>query len=67
MSDGSLLVSTSIPFEGADGEDSSALSVAEMLTKIQEDREELNAGRSLADLLPPCEHLWVVSGVSFSD
>jgi hypothetical protein len=69
-SDGALLISTLIPFEGADGEDSTALSVGEMITKVQTLRLEMNAARKAeagdgeAELIPQCEHLWVVSGVS---
>ncbi|WRT69293.1 uncharacterized protein IL334_006277 [Kwoniella shivajii] len=67
---GSLLISTFIPFEGADGEDSTALSVGEMITKVQSLRQEINADRlseargkgEEPDLLPPVEHLWTVSG-----
>jgi hypothetical protein len=75
-SDGALLISTLIPFEGADGEDSTALSVGEMITKVQELRIQLNserkeeaerAGKDSPELIPQCEHLWVVSGVSWSD
>lgn len=72
LSDGAILVSTFIPFEGADGEDSTALSVGEMITKVQTLQHSINAERKAAaeagkeevKLLPPCEHLWVVSGVS---
>ena len=71
-SDGSLLISTLIPFEGTDGEDTTALSVGEMITKIQSLKQSLNAEREASalqqgkkpELLPQCEHLWVVSGVS---
>ncbi len=70
-SDGSLLISTLIPFEGTDGEDSTALSVGEMITKIQSLRQTINTERTKAarkegtkpELVPQCEHLWVVSGV----
>jgi hypothetical protein len=70
--EGSLLISTLIPFEGTDGEDSTALSVGEMITKVQSLQQSINAERtSLAQkagnepaLLPQVEHLWVVSGVS---
>ncbi|WWC90996.1 uncharacterized protein L201_005935 [Kwoniella dendrophila CBS 6074] len=70
MQNGSLLISTFIPFEGADGEDSTALSVGEMITKVQSLQQEINAERTSQakkqgkqpDLLPPCEHLWTVSG-----
>ena len=69
--DGSLLISTIIPFEGADGEDSTALSVGEMITKIQSLRHTVNAERTAVAqqdnqppiLVPQCQHLWVVSGV----
>lgn len=71
-SDGSLLISTFIPFEGTDGEDSTALSVGEMITKVQGLQQEINAERiaqakrdgTEPELLPPCQHLWTVSGVS---
>jgi hypothetical protein len=67
-----LLISTLIPFEGTDGEDSTALSVGEMITKVQSLQQSINAERtSVATkqgtepaLLPQVEHLWVVSGVS---
>ena len=70
-SDGALLVSTFIPFEGTDGEDSTALSVGEMITKVQAMRQAMNQERKAEaaqmgkepDLVPQCEHLWVVSGV----
>ncbi|WVQ81405.1 hypothetical protein IAT38_003529 [Cryptococcus sp. DSM 104549] len=70
MTNGSLLISTFIPFEGTDGEDSTALSVGEMITKVQNLQQSINAERTaqaLAEkktpiLLPPCEHLWTVSG-----
>lgn len=70
--EGSLLISTLIPFEGTDGEDSTALSVGEMITKVQSLQQSINAERTnLATkegnepvLLPQVEHLWVVSGVS---
>ncbi|WWC63792.1 uncharacterized protein I303_106397 [Kwoniella dejecticola CBS 10117] len=70
MHNGSLLISTFIPFEGADGEDSTALCVGEMITKVQSLQQEINAERTQraklvggeAELLPPCEHLWTVSG-----
>ncbi|WWD06989.1 hypothetical protein V865_005086 [Kwoniella europaea PYCC6329] len=70
LQNGSLLISTFIPFEGADGEDSTALSVGEMITKVQSLQQEINAERTQQakregkqpDLLPPCEHLWTVSG-----
>ncbi|WVQ93008.1 hypothetical protein IAU59_000071 [Kwoniella sp. CBS 9459] len=70
MQNGSLLISTFIPFEGADGEDSTALSVGEMITKVQALQQEINAERTTEaekdgkqpTLLPPCAHLWTVSG-----
>ncbi|ORY33018.1 hypothetical protein BCR39DRAFT_504009 [Naematelia encephala] len=70
ISDGSLLVSTFIPFEGQDGEDSTALSVGELITKVQSLQQKINAERvqlaaktdTTPSLLPQCEHLWVVSG-----
>jgi len=68
--DGALLISTLIPFEGADGEDSTALSVGEMITKVQTLRiamnTEIKAASSSSEIvpIPQCEHLWVVSGVS---
>ncbi|OCF32422.1 hypothetical protein I317_05792 [Kwoniella heveanensis CBS 569] len=70
MQNGSLLISTFIPFEGADGEDSTALSVGEMITKVQALQQEINAERTAQaekegkqpTLLPPCAHLWTVSG-----
>ena len=70
--DGALLVSTFIPFEGTDGEDSTAVSVGEMITKVQAMRQAMNQERKAdaarqgvePDLVPQCEHLWVVSGVS---
>ncbi|WVF65333.1 hypothetical protein IAT40_000059 [Kwoniella sp. CBS 6097] len=70
MQNGSLLISTFIPFEGADGEDSTALSVGEMITKVQALQQEVNAERTAQaeregrepSLLPPCAHLWTVSG-----
>jgi hypothetical protein len=73
-SDGALLISTLIPFEGADGEDSTALSVGEMITTVQGLRQKMNQEREEtarksakpAVLIPQCEHLWVVSGVSAS-
>lgn len=72
ISDGALLISTLIPFEGADGEDSTALSVGEMITTVQVLRQKLNSEREETAkrygkqpvLIPQCEHLWVVSGVS---
>ena len=65
-------MSTFIPFEGTDGEDSTALSVGEMITKVQMMRQSMNQERrdtaakqgTQPDLVPQCEHLWVVSGVS---
>ncbi|WVW79591.1 hypothetical protein I302_101560 [Kwoniella bestiolae CBS 10118] len=70
LQNGSLLISTFIPFEGADGEDSTALSVGEMITKVQSLQQEINAERTeqakregkQPELLPPCQHLWTVSG-----
>ncbi|WVQ74471.1 hypothetical protein IAR50_004072 [Cryptococcus sp. DSM 104548] len=70
MENGSLLISTFIPFEGTDGEDSTALSVGEMITKVQGLLQEINAARTEQAasegkqpvLLPPCQHLWTVSG-----
>ncbi|KAK8844157.1 hypothetical protein IAR55_006951 [Kwoniella newhampshirensis] len=70
MQNGSLLISTFIPFEGTDGEDSTALSVGEMITKVQSLQHGINAERKAKadregvepDLLPPCQHLWSVSG-----
>ncbi|OXG78541.1 hypothetical protein C348_04325 [Cryptococcus neoformans Gb118] len=70
MQNGSLLISTFIPFEGTDGEDSTALSVGEMITKVQGLQQEINAERiaqaekdgTEPELLPPCQHLWTVSG-----
>ncbi|ORX39265.1 hypothetical protein BD324DRAFT_619074 [Kockovaella imperatae] len=59
MEQGSLLISTLVPFEGADGEDSTALSVGEMITKVQYLRNKMN---DEGQKLPQCEHLWVVSG-----
>lgn len=72
LSDGSLLISTLIPFEGTDGEDTTALSVGEMITKVQILQQSMNADRTATakekgkepELVPQCEHLWVVSGVS---
>lgn len=72
MIHGSLLVSTLIPFEGTDGEDTSALSVGELITKVQQLHLEMNKERQAearrigreADLVRACEHLWVVSGGS---
>lgn len=72
QSDGALLITTLIPFEGADGEDNTALSVGEMITKVQSLQHAINQERTVQaqrqgkqpDLLPQCEHLWVVSGVS---
>ena len=74
MHHGSLLISTLIPFEGTDGEDSTALPVGELITKVQALRTAINEEQTVKaaqegrepDLLPPCEHLWVVSGVSHS-
>lgn len=71
--DGALLITTLIPFEGADGEDSTALSVGEMITTVQGLRSKINEERKSKaaqqgkqpELVPQCEHLWVVSGVSF--
>ncbi|EIW65798.1 hypothetical protein TREMEDRAFT_46041 [Tremella mesenterica DSM 1558] len=70
MQQGSLLISTFIPFEGADGEDSVALSVGEMITHCQDLRLEINAqlqhsaagGGMQAESVRQVEHLWVVSG-----
>ncbi|WVR08840.1 hypothetical protein IAU60_005898 [Kwoniella sp. DSM 27419] len=70
MLNGSLLISTFIPFEGADGEDSTALCVGEMITKVQALQQDINGERVVQaeqaglepDLLPPCSHLWTVSG-----
>ncbi|WOO78541.1 uncharacterized protein LOC62_02G002088 [Vanrija pseudolonga] len=72
MQHGSLLVSTFIPFEGTDGEDSTALSVGELITKVQILLQTMNAERKAealrlgkeAQLVRQCEHLWVVSGGS---
>lgn len=72
MSSGSLLVSTLIPFEGTDGEDHTALSVGELITKVQQLQQDMNEKRTNdahaigiePDLVRPCEHLWVVSGGS---
>lgn len=65
------MITTLIPFEGQDGEDSTALSVGEMITKVQALRLAINEERETTarqtgrtpDLIPQCEHLWVVSGV----
>ncbi|ODN97330.1 hypothetical protein L198_03893 [Cryptococcus wingfieldii CBS 7118] len=70
MQNGSLLISTFIPFEGTDGDDSTALSVGEMITKVQGLLQEINTARTVQAalegrqpvLLPPCQHLWTVSG-----
>ncbi|WWC72872.1 uncharacterized protein I206_106836 [Kwoniella pini CBS 10737] len=70
MLNGSLLISTFIPFEGADGEDSTALCVGEMISEVQLLQQKINAERTNQaksqgkepELLPPCEHLWTVSG-----
>jgi hypothetical protein len=72
MTHGSLLVSTLISFEGQDGEDTSALSVGELITKVQQlhlqlNTDRMNEARRLgkeAELVRQCEHLWVVSGGS---
>lgn len=66
VENGSLLVSTLIPFEGADGEDSTALSVGELITKVQQLHGSMCAERAEKGEEPvrPCEHLWVVSGGS---
>jgi len=64
MADGSLLISSFYPFEGTDGEDLTALSVGELITHIQGLQQSINASRAEKDKIPPCEHLWVVSGVS---
>ncbi|BEJ15520.1 hypothetical protein CspHIS471_0501250 [Cutaneotrichosporon sp. HIS471] len=72
MDSGSLLVSTLIPFEGTDGEDHSALSVGELITKVQQLQQAMNEQRTTeaaatgckTELVRPCEHLWVVSGGS---
>jgi hypothetical protein len=72
MVHGSLLVSTLIPFEGTDGEDTSALSVGELISKVQLLQDQIKqeriaeAARLGTDPEPvrPCEHLWVVSGGS---
>lgn len=68
QSDGSILISTFIPFEGTDGEDSTALSVGEIVTKVhslqQSTNDSMAAGLNGVMSVPPCEHLWVVSGVS---
>lgn len=72
ISSGSLLVSTLIPFEGTDGEDHTALSVGELITKVQQLQQDINNERTSdaeslgrqPDLVRPCEHLWVVSGGS---
>lgn len=63
-------MSTFIPFEGTDGEDSTALSVGEIITKVQTLQHEMNEARKLqppgsqSSKVPQVEHLWVVSGVS---
>lgn len=69
--EGSLLISTFIPFEGADGDDSTALSVGEIITKVTSLQRKINAQRAemeqqgyKVEYLRQCEHLWVVSGVS---
>jgi hypothetical protein len=61
-----------IPFEGTDGEDSTALSVGELITKVQSLHQAMNNERLVIAkrtgappaLVRQCEHLWVVSGVS---
>jgi hypothetical protein len=70
LPDGSILISTFIPFEGTDGEDSAALSVGEIISKVQTLQAEMNenikaaaAAGQAVEPIPACEHLWVVSGV----
>ncbi|KAK4685235.1 hypothetical protein P7C73_g4917, partial [Tremellales sp. Uapishka_1] len=69
MNNGSLLVSTAVHFERTDGEDHTAVSVGEMISKVQNLRAGMNEKRRILaeregkepETVPPCEHLWVVS------
>ncbi|KAL7412851.1 hypothetical protein BDY24DRAFT_391298 [Mrakia frigida] len=75
MLNGTLLISTSLPFEGSDGDDRSALTVGEIACRIVLEIDEINSQRLSVSsssgassssinpplLLPPLEHLWVIS------
>ncbi|QRW14732.1 hypothetical protein RhiLY_13731 [Ceratobasidium sp. AG-Ba] len=73
MQSGTVLVSTSVPFESQDAEDRGAVSMGEVLGQILKDREEHNAKNPDSPVPPPL-HLWVgtkavspVHGAKFID
>ncbi|KAG8743706.1 hypothetical protein FRC10_011579 [Ceratobasidium sp. 414] len=70
---GTVLVSTSVPFESQDAEDRGAVSMGEVLGQILKDKEEHNAKHPDSPIPPPL-HLWVgikpvspVHGAKFVD
>ncbi|KAG9126552.1 hypothetical protein FRC07_003006 [Ceratobasidium sp. 392] len=70
---GTVLVSTSVPFESQDAEDRGAVSMGEVLGQILKDKEEHNAKHPDSPVPPPL-HLWVgikavspVHGAKFID
>ncbi|KAG8711671.1 hypothetical protein FRC08_015617 [Ceratobasidium sp. 394] len=73
MQAGTVLVSTSVPFESQDAEDRGAVSMGEVLGQILKDKEEHNAKHPDSPVPPPL-HLWVgtkavspVHGAKFID
>ncbi|KAG8759703.1 hypothetical protein FRC12_009709 [Ceratobasidium sp. 428] len=73
MQAGTVLVSTTVPFESQDAEDRGAVSMGEVLGQILKDREEHNAKHPDSPVPPPL-HLWVgikavspVHGAKFID
>ncbi|CAE6459800.1 unnamed protein product [Rhizoctonia solani] len=58
MMNGTVLVSTSVPFESQDAEDRGAVSMGEVLTQILKDRGEYNA-KNPDNPVPAPLHLWV--------
>ncbi|KAG9102829.1 hypothetical protein FRC06_001018 [Ceratobasidium sp. 370] len=73
MQAGTVLVSTSVPFESQDAEDRGAVSMGEVLGQILKDKEEHNANHPDSPVPPPL-HLWVgtkavspVHGAKFID
>ncbi|KAB5593052.1 hypothetical protein CTheo_3517 [Ceratobasidium theobromae] len=58
MKAGTVLVSTSVPFESQDAEDRGAVSMGEVLGQILKDRAEHNA-KHPGDPVPAPLHLWV--------
>ncbi|CED82567.1 hypothetical protein [Phaffia rhodozyma] len=71
VDDGTLLITTSLPFEGSDSEDRTSLTVGEMILRIVTEIEETNAAltahgqtqgeEQVGRKAPSLEHIWCIS------